>query len=147
MIAKAPLLLRPVQVLIVEDNSTDVYFIKEALKHSWLPMHFIAVEDGLKALDYLYHRGNYVNNLLPDLILLDLNLPKKNGLEVLLEIRMEPSFNPIPVVILTGSLDEEDARLAREKKAELYIVKPFDAAHFPVMVKAVENLMVAKFRP
>ncbi len=145
MIAKTRVLLRPIQILIVEDNATDAYFIKEALKHSWLPMSFVVVEDGSKALDYLHRRADFADSLRPDLILLDLNLPKKDGWEVLREIRRNPAFTPIPVVILTGSKNDADAKRARDGRVDLYIVKPLDTAHFSVIVKSVERILMEKF--
>ncbi len=145
MLARTRVLLRPVQILIVEDNATDAHFIKEALKHSWLPMSFVVAEDGLKALDYLHRQADFANSLHPDLILLDLNLPKKDGWEVLREIRRNPAFTPVPVVILTGSKDDTDAEKARDGRADLYVVKPLDAAHFSLMVKSVERILVEKF--
>ncbi len=146
MNAQASTLLRPAQVLIVEDNNTDIYFIKEALKHSWLPMHFMVAEDGSRAMDCLYRRGDFSNGLNPDLILLDLNLPGKTGWEVLEEIRQNSAFDTVPVVILTGSRDDSDEKMAKEKKADLYIIKPLNLSHFPVIVRAIERLLVGKFQ-
>ncbi|SRR5579871_2473062 len=145
MTVPAPTQSRPAQVLIVEDNNTDIYFIKEALRHSWLPMHFAVAEDGSRALDYLYRRGDFSDSPYPDLILLDLNLPGKNGWEVLEEIRLNPAFTAVPVVILTGSRDDADEKLAREKKADLYVVKPMNLSNFPIIVKAIERLLMRKF--
>lgn len=146
MTIPAPTQLRPAQVLMVEDNNTDIYFIKEALKHSWLPMHFVVAEDGSRAMDCLYRRGEFSNTPYPDLILLDLNLPGKSGWEVLEEIKLNSVFDAVPVVILTGSRDDSDEKLAKEKKADLYIVKPLNLSHFPIVVKAIERLLVGKFQ-
>lgn len=134
-------LLMPVEVLLVEDNPTDLHLIKKALEHFRFPMDLGMAVDGQEAMDYLNRVGAFSHVLKPDLILLDLGLPKKSGWSVLGEIRRNPQFNAIPVVILTGSKDESDAKKARQMGADLYVVKPFDVRHYPVLVTSLEHLL------
>lgn len=137
---------RPAHVLIVEDNRMDVYFLKEALRHCRVTMNFDEVDDGSKALHYLRHGAGFTDSPVPDLILLDLALPRENGWVVLEEIKRDPVLSQIPVVILTGFEDETGAKQAREGKAELYIIKPLGPSNFQLLVKSVERLLEKKFQ-
>ncbi len=141
MESKAAVSNRFVEVLVVEDNPTDAYLTREALQHSRFVMDINVADDGEEALDYLHHTGRFSHSIEPDLVLLDLNLPKKNGWAVLGEIRRTPALSRIPVVILTSSKSDSDARMAREMKADLFIVKPPDVSHFPVLVNSLEHLL------
>jgi chemotaxis family two-component system response regulator Rcp1 len=128
----------PVEVLLVEDNPGDVRLTREALKDAKLCSNVHVVEDGAAALDYLYRRDPYAQALRPDLILLDLNLPKKNGREVLFQIKQDQVLKSIPVVILTTSQAEEDILRAYDLHANCYVSKPVDFEQFMRVVKAIE---------
>lgn len=131
--------VHPVEILMVEDNPGDVRLAREVLKDSkvWNALH--VVEDGVAALDFLYRRGGYGGAPRPDLILLDLNLPKKNGREVLEEIKQDAHLKTIPVVILTTSQAEEDVLRAYSLHANCYITKPLDFAQFIKVVRTIED--------
>lgn len=132
-------LVRPIEILMVEDNPGDVRLAQEALRESKLTNRIHAVSDGLAALAFLRRQGSYADVVQPDLILLDLNLPKKNGREVLAEIKEDPELKRIPVVILTSSRAEEDVLRSYNLHANCYISKPVDLARFMEVVKSVEN--------
>jgi two-component system, chemotaxis family, response regulator Rcp1 len=115
---------RVVEVLLVEDNAADVRLLKEALAESGGRFRLNVVMDGEHAVDYVFRRGQYRLATRPDLIILDFNLPCKNGAEVLEEIKREPAFRPIPVVVLTSSRSEQDVMAAYERGANCYLRKP-----------------------
>ena len=129
----------PIEILLVEDNPGDVRLTREALKDSKILNRLHVVEDGVDALDFLYRRGAYTQAPRPDLILLDLNLPGKNGREVLAEIKADTVLKTIPVVILTTSHAEEDILKAYGLHANCYIIKPVDLSQFVNIVRAVET--------
>jgi two-component system response regulator len=131
--------IRPVEILLVEDSPTDALLAKEALEYSKVAnqLHFVA--DGVEALDFLRSQGKYANAPRPDLILLDLNLPKKDGREVLQEIKSDQQLRLIPVVVLTTSTSEADVLKTYGLHANCYIVKPVDFEKFAEVVKAIEN--------
>lgn len=140
---KEVLTVRPIQILMVEDNPGDVRLTKEALKDAKVSNTLYVVEDGVAALDFLYRRGDYSDAPRPDLILLDLNLPKKNGREVLGEIKQDEQLKMIPVVILTTSQAEEDVVRAYRLHANCYIVKPVDFVQFTKIVWTIEDFWLS----
>jgi chemotaxis family two-component system response regulator Rcp1 len=140
---------RPIEILMVEDNPGDVRLTVEALKEGKVRNNFHTAEDGVEALAYLRQEGRYARNPRPDLILLDLNLPKKSGREVLAEIKEDPELRRIPVVILTVSQAEQDIVKSYNLHANCYITKPVDLDQFLEVVKSIENfwLTVVKLPP
>ena len=129
--------LKPVEILLVEDNPGDVRLTIEALKESKILNRLHLAEDGLEALEFLRKEGKFEGSPSPDLILLDLNLPKKDGREVLEEIKKEDSLKRIPVVILTTSSADADIMKTYELHANCYITKPVDIEQFIKVVKTV----------
>jgi chemotaxis family two-component system response regulator Rcp1 len=128
---------KPVEILLVEDNPGDVRLTMEALKEGRLLNHVSVAEDGVKALAFLRQEGKYADEVRPDLILLDLNLPKKDGREVLAEIKEDPELRRIPVVVLTTSTAEQDVLGTYDLHANCYINKPVDFEQFIKVVKSV----------
>jgi two-component system, chemotaxis family, response regulator Rcp1 len=137
---------RPIEILLVEDNPGDVDLTKEALKDAKVFNRLSVADDGAKAVDFLYRRGEYANAPRPDLILLDLNLPKKDGRQVLAEIKAAPELADIPVVILTTSDAEEDIFRAYHLHANCYITKPVDFKQFLKVVKTIEEFWLTVVR-
>lgn len=131
--------VRPIEILLVEDSPTDVLLAREALEYSKLINNLHVVEDGVKAMEFLHRVGQYSEMPRPDLVLLDLNLPRKDGREVLAEIKGDESLKLIPVVILTTSQDESDIMAAYGNYANCYISKPVDFNQFVDVIKSVEN--------
>ena len=132
-------LKRPVEILLVEDSPADVALTQEALMDSKLKNNLYVVSDGEAAMAFLRRSGTYASAPRPDLILLDLNLPKKNGREVLAEIKMDPTLRPIPVVIMTVSQDERDILESYNLNANCYIRKPVNFEEFIEIVKSIEH--------
>lgn len=130
---------RPIEILMVEDNPGDVRLTVEALKEGKVRNNFHTAEDGEEAMAYLRQEGGYAGVPRPDLVLLDLNLPKKSGREVLAEIKEDPDLRRIPVVILTVSQAEQDIVKSYNLHANCYITKPVDLDQFLEVVKAIEN--------
>jgi len=130
---------RPVEILLVDDSPTDVMMTREALTQARLLNRLHVVEDGIDALDFLRRQGHYASAPRPDLILLDLNLPRKNGQEVLAELKNNDDLRLIPVVILTTSQAEEDIIKSYGLHANCYISKPVDLNNFVKVVHAVES--------
>jgi chemotaxis family two-component system response regulator Rcp1 len=129
----------PIEILLVEDNEGDVRLTLEALKEAKMGNRLSVVSDGEKALAFLRRQGAYVDAPRPDLILLDLNLPRKDGREVLLEIKASKDLKRIPVVILTSSQAEEDIIRTYDLHANCYITKPVDLDQFMTVVKSIED--------
>ncbi|MDC4227279.1 MAG: response regulator [Candidatus Manganitrophus sp.] len=129
----------PVEILLVEDSPGDVRLTKEALKEGKVLNNLHVVGDGVEALAFLRQEGSYKNAVRPDLILLDLNLPKKDGREVLEVIKNDPVLRRIPVVILTTSNAEKDILKSYELHANCYVTKPVDFEQFITVVKSVED--------
>jgi two-component system, chemotaxis family, response regulator Rcp1 len=142
-------LVVPIEILLVEDNPGDADLAREAMENSKIRNTLSVVVDGVEALDFLYRRGKYAAAPRPDLILLDLNLPKKNGREVLAEIKCDEDLKRIPVVILTASKDEEDILKSYNLHANCYITKPIDLHQFVRVVRAIEDfwLTIVKLPP
>ncbi len=130
---------RPAEILLVEDNPGDVRLTQEVFKENKLRNNLNVVEDGLEAMDFLRRVGKYADAPRPDLILLDLNLPKKDGREVLEEIKEDPNLKHIPVVVLTTSQAEEDIIKSYNLHANCYITKPVDLEQFITVVKSIED--------
>jgi len=119
-----------INILLVEDNPGDILLTMEALKESKIHNNIDVVKDGIEALAFLKREGKYINKSRPDLILLDLNLPKKDGREVLEEIKSDKHLKKIPVVVLTTSEAEQDILKAYNLHANCYITKPVDLEQF-----------------
>jgi CheY-like chemotaxis protein len=132
-------LLRPVEILLVEDNPGDADLARVALKKSKIHNTLNVVEDGESAMAYLRQEGPYANATRPDLVLLDLNLPRKDGREVLAEIKGTPELKRIPVVILTTSKAEEDVMRSYDLHANCYITKPIDLSQFMKVVRTIQD--------
>jgi chemotaxis family two-component system response regulator Rcp1 len=130
---------KPIEILLVEDNPGDVRLTKEALKDGKVLNSLNVAKDGVEAMAFLRREGKYTDAVRPDLILLDLNLPKKDGREVLTEIKNDLNLKRIPVVILTVSKAEEDIIRTYELHANCYIAKPVDLDRFIEVVKAIED--------
>ncbi|AFY86797.1 response regulator [Chroococcidiopsis sp. CCNUC1] len=133
------MLFIPIEILLVEDDSGDVQLTKLALEESKMSVNLHVVEDGVEALALLRKEGKYANTKHPDIILLDLNLPKKDGREVLAEIKADPNLKRIPVIVLTASQAETDILNAYNLNANCYIIKPVDFDRFVKIVQSIEN--------
>lgn len=131
--------VNPIEILLVEDNPGDVRLTVETFKEQKIYNNIHVVSDGAEALDFLYKRGKHSNAMRPDLILLDLNLPKIDGREVLKEIKNNDHLKSIPVVILTVSKSEEDILKSYNLHANCYISKPIDLAQFERVVKTIQE--------
>lgn len=140
---------RPINILMIEDNPYDVRLTMEAFKDAKVWNNLNVASDGEEALRFLRREGEFSEAPRPDLILLDLNLPRKNGREVLEEIKRDPDLKRIPVVVLTTSGDEKDILRAYELHVNAYITKPVDLDQFIKIVEAVEDfwLTVVKLPP
>ncbi len=130
---------RPIEILLVEDNPGDVRLTLEALKEAKMRNNLTVVSDGAAAIAYLRRRAPYQDAGRPDLVLLDLNLPKKPGREVLEEIKTDPELKRIPVVILTTSQAESDILSSYDLHANCYITKPVDLEQFMHVVQSIED--------
>lgn len=137
MNAHAP--ARPIDILLVEDNPGDVRLTIEALREGKVRNNLAVAPDGEEALAYLHRQGSYRDAPRPDLILLDLNLPRRDGREVLAEIKSDPVLKTIPVVILTTSQADQDITKSYELSANCYISKPVDLDQFIFIVKSIES--------
>ncbi len=139
----------PIEILMVEDNPGDVRLAQEALKGGKVWNHLHVVEDGVSALDFLYRREPYGEAPRPDMILLDLNLPRKDGREVLATIKADKRLQSIPVIVLTSSQAEEDILRAYDLSANCYISKPVDFGQFIKIVRTIEEfwLMIVALPP
>lgn len=132
-------LVRPMEILLVEDNNGDILLIQEALEEGKLSSNLSVAKNGVEAIEFLRHRGVYKEAPVPDLILLDMNLPKKNGKEVLAEIKSDENLKVIPVVILTSSQAEQDILASYKLNANCYITKPVDFEKFINVINSIEN--------
>lgn len=130
---------KPIEILLVEDSPTDILMTREAFKEARLVNTLNVVEDGVQALEFLRREGSYASAPRPDLILLDLNLPRKNGREVLAEIKANDSLKTIPVIILTTSSENEDILKAYDLHANCYVVKPVGFENFLKAVQSIRN--------
>jgi two-component system, chemotaxis family, response regulator Rcp1 len=128
-----------IEILLVEDNPGDVRLAREVLRDARVHNRISTVKDGVEALAFLRHTGTYAGAPRPDLILLDLNLPRKDGREVLADIKADQDLRRIPVIVLTTSQDERDVLGAYESYANCYIVKPVDLEQFIAVVESIEQ--------
>jgi len=131
--------IKPIEILLVEDSPSDAALTIEALKGGKIANKLNIVEDGVEAMAYLRRRGKYANVTRPDLIMLDLNLPRKDGREVLSELKADPDLKTIPIIVLTTSHSDKDILRSYELHANCYITKPVDFAHFIDVVRSVEQ--------
>jgi len=136
-------LVKPITILLVEDNPGDADLAREALDNSKFNNNLQVVDDGEKAMAFLHREGPYSDAPRPDLILLDLNLPKKDGRQVLAEIKADPELMRIPVVILTTSRAEEDVLRTYNLHANCYITKPIDLNQFLHVVRSIEDFWLS----
>jgi chemotaxis family two-component system response regulator Rcp1 len=134
---------QPINVLLVEDSPGDIRLTQEALKDAKMHINLHVVRDGEQAMSFLMREGEYASAPRPDLILLDLNLPKKDGREVLKEIKEDPTLKIIPVVILTTSASEADILRSYLLHANCYITKPVDLVGFLTVVKSIDNFWMS----
>ena len=132
-------MVHPIEILLVEDNPGDARLAKEALKESKLKNNLYIADDGVEAMDFLNKKGKYKDMPRPDLVILDLNLPRKDGREVLNEIKTDDNLKRIPVVILTISKAEEDILKSYNLHANCFISKPIDLDQFIKVVKSIED--------
>jgi chemotaxis family two-component system response regulator Rcp1 len=133
----------PIEVLLVEDSPGDVRLTREAFKDAKVHINLRVASDGAEAMEYLGRVGKHVSAPRPDLILLDLNLPKKDGREVLAELKASPTLKSIPVVILTTSASETDIQGSYLHHANCYITKPVDLEGFLKMVKSIDSFWLS----
>lgn len=130
---------RPVEILLVEDNPGDVRLTREALKEAKVPNRLHVVGDGMEAIAFLRRRGKYAEAPRPEVVLLDLNLPKMDGRAVLTEVKGDPELKRIPIVVLTTSRAEEDVLTSYDSHANSYVTKPADFDEFLSAVRSIEN--------
>ncbi len=133
----------PIQVLLVEDNPGDAQLTRIALEDSKISIHLNVVEDGVEAMAFLRKQEKYVKAAHPDIVLLDFNLPRKDGREVLAEMKGDENLKRIPVVVLTTSQTQEDILKAYNLSANCYITKPVDFDQFVKIVQSIENFWFA----
>jgi len=140
---------RPIEILLVEDSPSDTELTQEALREAKVRNHLSTVEDGVLAMDFLRRRGVFAGAPRPDLIMLDLNLPRKDGREVLAEIKEDPELKTIPVVVLTTSQADQDILRAYHLHANCYITKPVDFEQFLQAIRSIESfwLLVVTLPP
>ncbi len=140
---------RPVEILLVEDNEGDIRLTQEAFRHSQVGNHLNVVRDGVEAIAFLKREDPYANAVRPDIILLDLNLPKRNGIEVLAEIKQDDQLKRIPVIVLTSSQAEPDILSSYDLHANCFISKPIDLDRFLRVVQSIEDfwLTIVKLPP
>ncbi|WP_323190240.1 response regulator [Halostella sp. PRR32] len=136
----------PADILLVEDNPGDVRLTKEAFEDGRIANTLHVVNDGVEALDFLYRRGDHADAPCPDIVLLDLNLPRKDGDEVLEEINSDPELSRVPVVVLTSSEAQEDIVRSYELDANAYLTKPVDPNKFIDTVKTLQTFWLSVIR-
>jgi len=134
-----PMRGEPIEILLVEDSPDDAALTIDALQEGRVQNRITVVEDGVEAMAFLRRQGPYANAPWPDLILLDLNLPRKNGREVLAEVKQDPQLRRIPVVVMTSSDDEKDILAAYNLCVNCYVTKPVDLDQFIGVVKSIEH--------
>lgn len=133
---------RTVEILLVDDNIGDVVLTKEALKGAEFPNRVSVVRDGCEAIEYLRRTGKFANATRPDFVLLDINMPRKNGCEVLEEVRKDEDLRLLPIVILTSSEAEDDIRRAYELGANCFVTKPADLDEMVKVVQAINHFWI-----
>ena len=135
--------MEPIHILLVEDNEGDIFLTTEALNESKITNKLSTVRDGWEAMQFLEKKGDYKQISTPDLILLDVNLPKMNGHEVLIAVKSNENFKHIPVIMLTTSSSEKDIYQSYKNYVNCYITKPVDAADFLKVVSSIENFWIS----
>ena len=138
-----PQSMQPIHILLVEDNEGDILLTREALEDAKFSIRLSVVKDGKEAIDFLLKVGRYLAADQPDLLLLDINLPKKNGHEVLQFVKGNEHLKQIPVVMLTTSSSESDINWAYKNYANCYIAKPGDAGTFSNVISKIENFWIS----
>jgi two-component system, chemotaxis family, response regulator Rcp1 len=138
--------LKPIEILLVEDNAADVRLTEEALKEGKVRNNLHVARDGMEALEFLRREGKHAKATRPDLILLDLNLPRRDGREVLADIKNDPDLRLIPVVVLTTSSAEADILKSYKLHANCYITKPVDLEQFVSVVKSIDDFWLTVVR-
>ncbi len=134
---------QPVEILLVEDDPDNVDWTIEALENGRLNPHVHVAEDGVEAMAFLRREGDYANAPRPDLILLDLSMPRKNGFEVLEEVKADPSLKRIPVVVLTISSSQKDILASYDRHANTYVTKPDSLDKFAEAIRKIEDFWFA----
>lgn len=135
--------MKAIHILLVEDNEGDILLTKEALEDARIYINLSVVKDGKEAMDFLGKKDKYFNADLPDIILLDVNLPKKNGHEVLKYVKEDENLKHIPVIMLTTSSSQKDINLSYNNFANCYITKPVEANDFLAVVTSIENFWIS----
>jgi CheY-like chemotaxis protein len=143
MLAEA---VRPIEVLLVEDDEGDVLMTREALEEGKVINNLNVVGDGVEAVEYLRRAGSYASAPRPDLVLLDLNLPKRDGRQVLEDIKGDPELRRIPVVVLTTSEAEEDVLRSYDLHANAYVTKPVDFDRFVQVIQQIDDFFISVVR-
>lgn len=138
--------MKPIEILLVEDNAADVRLTQEALKEGKVHNVLRVARDGMEALEYLRQQGAHKDAARPDLVLLDLNLPRRDGREVLAEIKNDPELKTIPVVVLTTSSAEADILKSYSLHANCFITKPVDLEQFVQVVKSIDDFWLTVVR-
>ncbi len=134
---------RPMEILLIEDDLEDAGLTIEALRQGDVPCRISLVRDGEEAMEFLLHQGKYRRTPQPDLILLDLNLPKKSGREVLTDVKADERLASVPVVVLTSSRTHQEILQAENLHVESYLTKPVDREHFDSVVKSLRKYMLS----
>jgi CheY-like chemotaxis protein len=138
--------VRPIEVLLVEDDEGDVLMTREALAEGKVINRLNVVNDGVEAVEYLRRDGKYAEASRPDLILLDLNLPKKDGRQVLEEVKADDSLRRIPVIVLTTSAADEDVLRSYDLHANAYVTKPVDFDRFVEVIRQIDDFFISVVR-
>ena len=134
--------MKPIHILLVEDNEGDIFLVTEAFEEGKVVNKISVARDGKEAIDFLDKKGKYENEEVPDLVLLDVNLPKKNGHEVLEYIKESELLKQIPVIMLTTSSSEKDILLSYKNHANCFITKPVDVDNFLKVIYSIENFWI-----
>ena len=137
---------KPVEILLVEDNLGDIRLTQEALRDGKVRNNLHVARDGIEAMEFLRRQGEHADAPRPDIVLLDLNMPRMDGREVLQEMRADPSLSVIPVVVLTTSKAEEDIMRSYQLHANCYITKPVDLDQFIKIVRSIEDFWLTVVR-
>lgn len=139
----------PKDLLLIEDNTGDVVLVQEALRESGISCRLNVVKNGSDAIDFLRHKGKFQDAAVPDIIILDLNLPRKNGKEILTEIKADEHLKSIPVIVLTSSEADQDILRSYQLHANCYITKPTDFDEYIRIIKAIQDFWfcIAKLPP
>ncbi|GAA3209327.1 response regulator [Actinocorallia longicatena] len=138
---------KPLDILLVEDDPGDELLTREALAEQPVAHRLHVARDGAEAIDFLYHFGDHEDAPRPDLILLDLNLPKFSGHQILHQIKADPALAPIPVVILSTSSAQEDVREAYGRRANAYVTKPVDLDHYTEAIRQIDGFFTGLAQP